>query len=139
MHRWVKALAEASYVWAEDEAVERALELLEKGSNLEGGGRQSSFASGCCGRRGWRRLRHSRRTFGADRDRSPLASQVVIEVTHATYGLHDEPIEAVISVRPASSNVLVFETYEGDPAADQDDQLATQPRPLSPPAAREPR
>jgi GntR family transcriptional regulator len=79
------------------------------------------------------------RAFGADRDRSPLASQIVIEVTHATYGLQDEPIEAVISVRPASSNVLVFETYEGDPAADEDDQLASEPLPVQPPAAREPR
>jgi hypothetical protein len=59
--------------------------------------------------------------------------------SRTAYGLHDEPIEAVISVRPTSSNVLVFETYEGDPTADQDDQLASQGRPVQPPAARDSR
>jgi GntR family transcriptional regulator len=79
------------------------------------------------------------RAFGADRDRSPLASQIVLEVTHATYGLQDEPIEAVVSVRPANSNVLVFETYEGDPTADEDDQLAGEARQVPPSADRAPR
>jgi GntR family transcriptional regulator len=75
--------------------------------------------------------------FGADPALAPLESRVVIEITHATYGLDDEPVEAVVSVRPATNNVIVFETYEGD-SADEDDQRATEPRQVPPPA-REPR
>jgi GntR family transcriptional regulator len=38
---------------------------------------------------------------------------VVLEQTHGTYGARDEPLEAVVNVRPASDNVITFETYEG--------------------------
>ncbi len=50
-----------------------------------------------------------------------------MEITHATYGVGDEPLEAVVSVRPATGNVIVFETYEGAPGEDQDDEPAGQP------------
>lgn len=40
-------------------------------------------------------------------------TEVVIEQTHGTYGDKDEPLEAVINVRPAADNVITFETYEG--------------------------
>lgn len=49
-----------------------------------------------------------------------------MEITHATYGVGDEPLEAVVSVRPATGNVIVFETYEGAPGEDQDDEPAGQ-------------
>jgi GntR family transcriptional regulator len=52
--------------------------------------------------------------FGIDPTRSPAGSRIVIEIAHATYGLEEEPLEAVTSVRPAAGNVIVFETYEGD-------------------------
>jgi hypothetical protein len=48
-------------------------------------------------------------------------------------------MRAYNSVRPANSNVLVFETHEGDPAADESDQLAHEPRQVAPPAPKEPR
>jgi DNA-binding GntR family transcriptional regulator len=51
-------------------------------------------------------------TFGVDPTTAPLASRIMIEITHATYGEAGEPLEAVISVRPASNNVIVFETDE---------------------------
>jgi len=38
---------------------------------------------------------------------------VVLEQTHGTYGARDEPLEAVVNVRPAADNVITFETYEG--------------------------
>lgn len=50
--------------------------------------------------------------FGID-TAAPPADRIVIEVTRATYGEQDEPLEAVISVRRAVNNVIVFETYEG--------------------------
>jgi GntR family transcriptional regulator len=65
--------------------------------------------------------------FGTDHALQPLASRVVLEVTHATYGLGDEPLEAVVSIRPAAGNVIVFETYESAPGEDEDDELATNP------------
>jgi len=49
--------------------------------------------------------------FGVD-PAMPMASRILIEVTHATYGEFGEPLEAVISVRPADDNVIVFETDE---------------------------
>jgi hypothetical protein len=52
---------------------------------------------------------------------------VVIEITHATYGVGDEPLEAVVSIRPATGNVIVFETYEGPPGEDEDDDVTTGP------------
>jgi len=67
------------------------------------------------------------RAFGTDPALQPLAGRVVIEITHATYGIGDEPLEAVVSVRPATDNVIVFETYEGGQGEDEDDELAGRP------------
>jgi GntR family transcriptional regulator len=67
------------------------------------------------------------RVFGTDPTLQPLAGRVVIEITHATYGVDDEPLEAVVSIRPAAGNVIVFETYEGTPGEDEDDDLASGP------------
>jgi DNA-binding GntR family transcriptional regulator len=39
---------------------------------------------------------------------------VVFEHTHGTYGADDEPLEAVVNIKPAAGAVLTFETYEGD-------------------------
>jgi hypothetical protein len=50
---------------------------------------------------------------------------VVIEIIHGTFGLGDEPLEVVVSVRPANGNVIVFETYEGASGEDVD-ELARQ-------------
>jgi GntR family transcriptional regulator len=63
--------------------------------------------------------------FGTDPALQPLAGRMVLEITHATYGHGDEPLEAVVSVRPAAGNVIVFETYEGALGEDEDDELAT--------------
>lgn len=44
-----------------------------------------------------------------------LTPAVVFEHTHGTYGADDEPLEAVINIKPAGDGtVLTFETYEGD-------------------------
>jgi GntR family transcriptional regulator len=43
-----------------------------------------------------------------------VAPAVVFELTHGTYGSDDEPLEAVVDVKPADGTVLTFETYEGD-------------------------
>jgi GntR family transcriptional regulator len=51
--------------------------------------------------------------FGADPSVRLPGDRIMIEVTHAVYGEADEPLEAVISARPAANNVIVFETYEG--------------------------
>jgi GntR family transcriptional regulator len=75
------------------------------------------------------------RAFGADPELAPIHSRMVIEMTHATYGREDEPLEVVVSVRPADANVLVFETYEGPSDDDEDDELADQPHPGTPPGA----
>jgi GntR family transcriptional regulator len=40
-------------------------------------------------------------------------SDIVIEHAHATFGSNGEPLEAVINVRPARGNVVIFDTYEG--------------------------
>ena len=69
------------------------------------------------------------RVFGTDPALQPLANRVVIEITHATYGVGDEPLEAVVSIRPAAGNVIVFETQEGAPGEDEDDALAGGPDP----------
>ncbi|HEV8649504.1 MAG TPA: hypothetical protein VG276_08860 [Actinomycetes bacterium] len=42
-------------------------------------------------------------------------------------GVGDEALEAVVSARPASGNVIVFETYQGAAGEDEDDELAGQP------------
>lgn len=44
-------------------------------------------------------------------------TDVIIEHAHGTYGSNDEPLEAVINVRPAQGNVVTFDTYE---APDED-------------------
>jgi hypothetical protein len=60
------------------------------------------------------------RAFGADPSLQPLHGQMVIEIIHGTYGAEDEALEALVSIRPAAGNVIVFETYEGeDGEADQ--------------------
>jgi GntR family transcriptional regulator len=64
--------------------------------------------------------------FGADPALQPLDGRVVIEIIHGTFGLGDEPLEVVVSVRPATGNVIVFETDEGAAGEDQDDELARQ-------------
>ena len=75
--------------------------------------------------------------FGTDPALQPLAGRVVLEITHATYGLGDEPLEAVVSIRPAAGNVIVFETYEGAPGEDEDDELATNQTPRRRPASED--
>jgi GntR family transcriptional regulator len=69
------------------------------------------------------------RVFGIDPALQPLANRVVIEITHATYGVEDEPLEAVVSIRPAAGNVIVFETFEGAPEEGENDDLAGGPDP----------
>jgi GntR family transcriptional regulator len=64
--------------------------------------------------------------FGTDPALQPLDGRVVIEIMHGTFGLGDEPLEVVVSVRPATDNVIVFETYEGASGEDEDDELARQ-------------
>lgn len=39
---------------------------------------------------------------------------VVFEHVHGTYGADDEPLEAVVNIKPAHNAVLTFETYEGE-------------------------
>ena len=39
---------------------------------------------------------------------------VVFEHTHGTYTDADEPLEAVVNIKPADGAVLTFDTYEGD-------------------------
>jgi GntR family transcriptional regulator len=63
--------------------------------------------------------------FGADSGLQPLHGRVVLEITHGTYGAQDEALEALVSVRPATSNVIVFETYEG--ADDEGEQAVGMP------------
>jgi DNA-binding GntR family transcriptional regulator len=67
------------------------------------------------------------RAFGVDDDLAPLESRIVIEIIHATYGMQDEPLEVVVSVRPADSNVIVFETYEGPVEETEQQQTTAQP------------
>jgi len=55
-----------------------------------------------------------RRAFGTDPELAPLEGRILVEMTHATYGEDGEPLEAVVSVRPATGNVIVFETSEED-------------------------
>jgi GntR family transcriptional regulator len=63
--------------------------------------------------------------FGADPALQPLDGRVIMEIIHGTFGPSDEPLEVVVSIRPATGNVIVFETYEGA-SSDQDDELARQ-------------
>jgi hypothetical protein len=64
--------------------------------------------------------------FGADPALQPLDGRVVIEIIHGTFGVGDEPLEVVVSIRPAAGSVIVFETYEGAAGEDEDDELARQ-------------
>lgn len=41
-----------------------------------------------------------------------LSGRIVLELSHITYGNDDQPLEAVVSVRPATDNVIAFETDE---------------------------
>jgi len=60
--------------------------------------------------------------FGADVSLHPVSGRVVIEVSHVTYGTADQPLEAVVSVRPATDNAVAFETDESSAyAAEADD------------------
>jgi DNA-binding GntR family transcriptional regulator len=43
----------------------------------------------------------------------PDAAGIVLELIHGTYGPDDEPLEAVINVKPATGVVLTFQTDEG--------------------------
>jgi GntR family transcriptional regulator len=51
-------------------------------------------------------------TFGPDPSLEPLPSRVVLEVSHITYAADGQPLEAVVSVRPATDNTVAFETDE---------------------------
>lgn len=51
--------------------------------------------------------------FGVDPALAPLRGRAVIAITHATYGAGDQPLEAVMSARPANDAVVAFQTYEG--------------------------
>jgi DNA-binding GntR family transcriptional regulator len=63
--------------------------------------------------------------FGADTNLEPLSGRIVLEVSHVTYGTADQPLEAVVSVRPAADNTVAFETDEGaDSAAGVDESSA---------------
>jgi GntR family transcriptional regulator len=50
--------------------------------------------------------------FGADPSLEPMSGRVVLEVSHVTYGADNQPLEAVVSVRPATDNAVAFETDE---------------------------
>ena len=50
--------------------------------------------------------------FGPDAELETVSARIVLEVAHVTYGLDDQPLEAVVSVRPAADNVVAFETDE---------------------------
>jgi GntR family transcriptional regulator len=53
------------------------------------------------------------RAFGLDPALDPLHGRIVLEVTYATYSTADEPIEAVVTVRPAADTITVnFQTSE---------------------------
>ena len=67
------------------------------------------------------------RVFGTDPTLRPLANRVVMEITHATYGVEGEALEAVVSIRPAAGNVIVFETYEGASREDEDNDPSGDP------------
>jgi GntR family transcriptional regulator len=63
--------------------------------------------------------------FGAHPGLAPLVGRIVIEVTHATFGALDEPLEVVRSARPANEATVAFQTYEGpNPAAENDPSIA---------------
>jgi GntR family transcriptional regulator len=58
---------------------------------------------------------HARLATVPETDLLQLVSPaVVFELTHGTYGDDDEPLEAVVNVKPADGTVLTFETFEGE-------------------------
>jgi GntR family transcriptional regulator len=52
------------------------------------------------------------RALGPEPALLPLRGRIVVEVTHLTLGARGEPLEAVVSVRPAADSVITFETQE---------------------------
>jgi GntR family transcriptional regulator len=65
--------------------------------------------------------------FGTDPDLEPVQGRIVIAITHATYGSNGEALEAVMSARPATDAVVVFQTYEGpDDARPHDPSITDQ-------------
>lgn len=60
--------------------------------------------------------------FDPDPSLEPLSSRIVLEVSHVTYGDDDQPLEAVVSVRPATDNAVAFETDEYSEYRANDDQ-----------------
>jgi GntR family transcriptional regulator len=63
--------------------------------------------------------------FGTDPSLAPLRSRIVLEVSHVTYGAEDHPLEAVVSVRPATDNAVAFETDESSEHRSNDDRPST--------------
>lgn len=53
------------------------------------------------------------RVLGPDPSLEPLRGRIVLEITYATYSTEHEPIEAVVTVRPATDTITVnFQTSE---------------------------
>jgi DNA-binding GntR family transcriptional regulator len=53
------------------------------------------------------------RAFGPDPALKPLRGRIILEITYATYSTEGEPIEAVVTVRPATDTITVnFRTSE---------------------------
>jgi GntR family transcriptional regulator len=67
------------------------------------------------------------RAFGPERGLRPLTARIVVEITRVRLGERDQPLEAVVTVRPAADTVIGFETQEapGDVATPP----ASPPRP----------
>jgi DNA-binding GntR family transcriptional regulator len=51
------------------------------------------------------------------------ADDAVFEHAHGTYGASNEALEAVVNVRPARGNVIIFDTYEAPINEDRSEQL----------------
>jgi DNA-binding GntR family transcriptional regulator len=82
---------------------------------LEGAGyRIARTASEACARLA---IAEELAAFGTDPALRPPEGRLVIELTHAAFGPAGEPLEAVVSVRPAAGNVLVFEADEDTPGS----------------------
>ncbi|MEA2291965.1 MAG: GntR family transcriptional regulator [Solirubrobacteraceae bacterium] len=63
--------------------------------------------------------------FTPDGSLQPLVGRVVLEVSHITYGADDQPLEAVVSVRPSADSAVMFETDETS-GARRTDEASTQ-------------
>lgn len=57
---------------------------------------------------------HELDRFGPDHELKPVRGRIIIEVTHTTYDQNENPVEVVVSVRPADNNIISFQTYEAD-------------------------